>query len=185
MFKQIYILFIAILLTGCTSANTAQLSFDKGMESQINVREALFVKAWGLNTALATEGRKKWENGAKLAVLEKSQDKNISTNDAKDIIENFSAEIAQDNIVITENFAYLSFLLLAGERADQFLNNVDFFIESKKPIWSHLGFAAKESTEFFVNEIKMWEPLIRNIQELVPETVLNILKNQFVAKQGV
>jgi len=164
--------FLALLvLAGCSAADRAQLSLEQGTRINVDVRTAFFVKSWGLNRALITEAREKWIGEAANAILDRSVDGKLDRNDAMEILAKLNHDIGQDEAVVSESFAYLAFLLIAGERADQYLGQVDTFLESQKPIWMHLSEEGKEVTPELLREIEMWRPLIRDIEKMIPKTL--------------
>jgi len=165
-----YILFLMCLsLCGCSGARKAQLSLDRGTKAHLDVRTAFFVKAWGLNRALITEARHKWIGEAASAILENSKDGLIERQKVLEILATLNNDIGKDEAVVSESFAYLAFLLIAGERADQYLTQVDSYLESKKPIWQHLSRRSRETGKDIINEIEAWKPLIKDIEKLVPK----------------
>ena len=168
---NVYAVILLICLSGCQAASRAQYSLSKGMKVNIDVRTAFFVKAWGLNRALITEAREKWVGQAANSILEKAQDGKIETSQAMEVIAKINQDIGQDEAVISESFAYLAFLLVAGERADQYLNQVDGFLESKKPIWNHLLSDSHDTAKDILEEVKRWKPLIRDIESMIPKSL--------------
>ncbi len=163
---------ILVSVFGCgRGANKAQISLDRGMNSGGDVRTAFFVKSWGLNRALITEARQKWVSQASIAILEAAQNGTIESGRAREIVSKLEEELGKDEAVTSENFAYLAFLLMAGERSDQYLGQVDMYLESRKPIWKHLLRQSRENLEDIADELKAWEPLIKNLKNILPEGV--------------
>ena len=160
--------FLVILLTGCQGANRAQVSLAAGMSTNAEVRQALFVKSWTLNRALITESRQKWISEAEKQIAAG----NLSVEEAAKILVELNRNIGLDESVTSENFAYLTYLLVAGERADQYLGQVDQYLESKKPIWKHLLKHGRKTGEELVEEVEAWGPLIGNIRNVIPKSLL-------------
>jgi len=156
-------------LCGCSGAKKAQLSLERGTKVHLDVRTAFFVKAWGLNRALITEARHKWIGRAADSVLNNTDSNGlIKREKVLEIIAILNRDIGQDEAVVSESFAYLAFLLIAGERADQYLAQVDSYLESKKPIWQHLSRRSRDTGKEIISEIEAWKPLIQDIEKLVP-----------------
>jgi len=155
-------LFILCFLIGGCSASKAQISLDKGMEHNTQTKQALFIKAWGLNRALNNESRQKWLARATIDVLKHSQDGQISAEEAESILSNLEEEMGRDEIVISKNFAYLIFLLINGERVDQYFIQVDYYLEKNKSIWYHLYqiLFPKPKIVEKNKELENWEQLI-------------------------
>ena len=163
--KNIFLLLLIFTTSGCNASGRAQESLDAGMRLGIDVRTAFFIKAWTLNRALITEARRKWIGDAANAILEKSKDEFISTKEVMQILGKLNQDIGQDEAIVTESFAYLAFLLVAGERADQYLGQVDIYLESQKPIWKFLSKHGRETATDALKELKAWKPLIKNIDQ--------------------
>jgi hypothetical protein len=170
--------YLAALLVsmGCgQSMKVARESFDRGTDVNEQVRSAFFAKAWGLNRALITESRKKWINEATLSILDAAAEGQIGTDRAREIVSQLETELGTDEVAASQNFAYLAFLLTLGERADAELGNVDFFIESQRPIWSSGSETARNTARDMEAEIKAWEPLVRDIRSILPKALIDQL----------
>jgi len=165
--KHFIMIIICLFLCGCNGASKAQISLERGLSAHMDVRTAFFIKSWGLNRALITEARHKWIGRAANSVLE-SVDENglIKREKVLDILATLNQDIGQDEAIVSESFAYLAFLLIAGERADQYLSQVDSYLESKKPIWKHLSKSSRDSTSGILREIEAWKPLIKDIEKI-------------------
>lgn len=160
--------FLVMLLSGCQGANRAQKSLTAGMSVNAEVRQALFIKSWTLNRALITESRQKWVGEAEKQIAAG----NLTIEEASKILIELSRNIGLDESTTSENFAYLTYLLVAGERADQYFGQVDQYLESKKPVWKHLLKSGRETGEEIVEEVEAWKPLIRNIRNVIPKSLL-------------
>lgn len=162
-------LFILIGITGCGgSAQMAQNSLDKSSDLNGQVRDAYFVKAWGLNRALATESREKNVAQAKLKVAKGELD-------ADKALDFLSEAMRKDETVLTSNFGFLSMLQVAGERADQAADVADSYIEASKPMWKHIFGSARDGIKQVRNEYKAWEPIIGDAKNFIVNLV-NSLK---------
>lgn len=170
-----YLMIMALLVAGCTTANKAQVSLDKGMITQQDVRGALFVKAWGMNRALITESRQKWVNEATISILENAASGNVPQDKAREIIKKLETELGKDEAATSESFAYLAFLMVVGERGDQYLSNVDTYLESRKPMWEHLSRSGATTVDDLKQELKEWEPLIGDLYKSIPITLIKQL----------
>lgn len=168
-YKIMCIGFLVMSLTGCQGANRAQQSLIAGMNTNAEVRQALFVKSWTLNRALITESRQKWVGEAEKQIAAG----NLSVEEAAKILVELNRNIGLDESVTSENFAYLTYLLVAGERADQYFGQVDQYLEAKKPIWRHLFKSGRETGEEVVDEIEAWKPLIGSIRNVIPDSLLS------------
>jgi len=166
-YKSMCVGFLVVLLTGCQGANRAQVSLAAGMNTNSEVRQALFVKSWTLNRALITESRQKWINDAEKQIAAG----NLSVEEAAKILVDLNRNMGLDESVTSENFAYLTYLLVTGERADQYLGQVDMYLESKKPIWKHLFKHGRKTGEELVDEVEAWGPLIRDIGNVIPKSL--------------
>lgn len=163
---------LVLFFGGCSSSQrVAQEGFDKGTRGENNVRDAFFAKGWGLNRSLITESRLKFLAQAQVAMLKARHgaDGVVGLNDMETILKDFERELGEDEVVTSENFAYLAFLMEMGERADDYLSNVDIFLEAKKPIWKRLSSSSREGTKNVAEEYKAWEPLIRNLKKHLDE----------------
>ena len=120
---------------GCAqSAKLAQHSFDRGMEAQRGVRDALFVKGWGMTRIAGQEANNKEVALAKVDLLRAQLDKTFSPEKSEAILDKLGGRIAANEPLTSKSFAWLAFLMQQGERADQMLGNVDFYLESQHPI---------------------------------------------------
>ena len=119
--KIVCIVFLVSLLVGCQGANRAQDSLAAGMKINAEVRQAFFIKSWGLNRALITESRRGWFNEAEKQITAGD----LSAEEITKILVKLNDNIGKDEAVVSENFAYLSYLLITGERADQYLAQAD------------------------------------------------------------
>ena len=158
-------------MCGCSYADKAQISLERGQQAHLDVRTAFFVKSWGLNRALITEARHKWISKAAETILQKSNNGLIDRQSAMDILAQLNHDIGEDEAVVSESFAYLAFLLIAGERADQYLSQVDSYLESQKPVWRYFSGQTRQTTKDFIQEIEAWKPLIKDIQKLTPQSL--------------
>lgn len=158
-------LFILCCFIGGCGASKAQISLNQGIEHNAQTKQALFIKAWGLNRALNNESRQKWLAQATVDVLKRSQEGQISTEEAESILSGLEKEIGKDEVVISKNFAYITFLLINGERADQYLAQVDYYLEKNKPIWYHLYQILRQKPEVVEDnkELENWQQLMGNI----------------------
>lgn len=149
----------------------AQESLATGQDSNLEIRNAFFAKSWGLNRALITESRRGYLSEAKLAILRNSGGA-VDTETAINILDTLVSKLAADEIVASENFAYLSFLMVMGERADSYLDQAYGFIEAQKPIWMRGSLLRSAITEA-TTEIEAWTVLLGGVlpklRNLVPE----------------
>lgn len=157
-----------MLLTGCQGANRAQISLAEGNKVNSEVRQAFFIKSWTMNRALITEAREKWVAKAEKQIFTG----NLTTEEAVQILVELNKNIGLDEAVTSENFAYLTYLLVAGERADQYFGQVDQYLEARKPIWKHLFRHGRTTTTEIVEEIEVWKPIIKNIGDVIPKSLL-------------
>jgi len=163
-----------LLVVGCgRSINVAEDSLSRYVKVNDEVRTALFVKAWGLNRAAITESRQKLTKTAELALVESAQDGKVDASIARNVVSNLETELGKDEVVSSENFAYLSFLMVAGERADSLGGNVEFYLESQKPIWKQLSSEAKHGVDSIVAEFDAWGKIISSLKSLLPDTWTN------------
>lgn len=167
-YKMILIGFLATLLVGCQGATRAQISLAAGMSTNAAVSQAFFVKSWTLNRALITESRQKWINEAEKQIAIG----NLSAEETTKILVELNRNIGLDEAVTSENFAYLTYLLIASERADQYLGQVDQYLEAQKPIWKHLFRHGRTTITEIVEEIEAWKPIIGNIRKVIPKSLL-------------
>ena len=166
--KIMFMCFLLVLFTGCQGASKAQDSLAVGMKINAEVRQAFFIKAFTLNRALITESRQKWINEAK----KQTATGVLTAKEIAKVLAELNRNLGLDESITSENFGYLSYLLVAGERADQYLAQADIFIESQKPIWKHLSKSGRKTGEEVVEEIEAWQPLIRNIRSVIPKSLL-------------
>lgn len=155
-------LFILCCLIGGCGASKAQVSLNKGIEHNAQIKQTLLVQAWGLNRALNNESRQKWIGRARIDVLKCSQEGRITIEEAESILCNLGKEIGLDEIIVSKNFAYLAFLLINGERADQYLSQVDYYLEKNKSIWYHLYQILFQKSDTIKNdkELEKWQQLM-------------------------
>jgi hypothetical protein len=168
MKKLLLSLFLITLLCSCTSSyKTAQKSIDRYYQVEEQTRQAFFVKSWGLNRALGNEARQKWVLRAELDITKLEKEGKLNSDNVAMVLQKLNNELSTDETVISENFAYLSFLLVAGEKNTKYLDIVDQFIESKKPIFHQLVNTVEDSFSDFEPIIEAWKPIISNIANLV------------------
>lgn len=157
------ILFVSLLaVAGCgRSTNIAQDSLKRGSDSNYSVRHAMYTQAWGLNRAVITESREKLLAQAKLAVAkgEKTADEALT---------DMAKEIGLDEVTTSGNFAYLTLLLVAGERADAMSGLADEYIESEKPMWKQTSQQARAGTKDAVDELEKWKPVLSDLATRMP-----------------
>jgi hypothetical protein len=179
------ILTAVILIGGCgQSSKIARQAYDRGTEQESQIRAAMFTKAWGLNRALITEARQKWLDEAKIEIFKAGQAGTISPDKAVEIVAKFETELGKDEAVSSENFAYLAYMLVLADRTDEMLGNVDFYLESQKPIWQQFSAEAKGSARDAMSEIESWKPLIKDIEKALPTQLLDGLKTMSGAAIG-
>lgn len=160
---------------GCASFRLAQESLAAGQDSHLEIRTAFFVKAWGMNRALSTESRRGYVAEAKLAILESSGGINgtVDSATAMQALDALASELAEDEIAISENFAYIALLAVIGERADSYLDQAYGFIEAQKPIWMR-GEQARAAVAEVGTEIEAWAVLVGDaidrLRPLLPAT---------------
>lgn len=177
---------IAILIIGLVtfcgcgqSWKTAITAFDRGTATSDSVSTAYFVKAWGLNRALITESRQKWVKECQLRLMRAEKESKLDLAKMEETLAFLESEIGKDEAVVSQNFAYLSYLLVMHERSQQMLGNVDFKLEADKPILLSASEQAREGIADAQAEIKLWEPLIGSLGQTIPD----ILKRS--AQRGV
>jgi len=162
--KNLIIILTALLfvcLAGCSaSLDVAKESYDRAMQANQQVRHALFAQAWGMNRALITESRDKYVAKTELAIVDASKNGVVDVSTARQSVHNLSRDLGQDEVVASQNFAYLSFLLMAGERADQMMGNVDSYLAAQQPIWRSLLHTAQHEVGVGQSEWAFWEPLV-------------------------
>ncbi len=166
-YKIMSIGFLVMLFTGCQGANRAQVSLAAGNKANSEVRQAFFIKSWTLNRALITEAREKWVSKAEKQMATG----NLTVEEAAQILIELNKNIGLDEAVTSENFAYLTYLLVAGERADQYFGQVDQYLEARKPIWKHLFRHGRTTTTEIVEEIEAWKPILENIRDVIPKSL--------------
>jgi hypothetical protein len=149
------------------SAERAQNSLQRGLHHNRQTRQALFNQAWGLNRALNNESRQKWLAHATVDVLKRSQEGKITTEEAGSILSSLKEEMGRDEVVISKNFAYITFLLINGERADQYFSQVDYYLEKNKSIWYHLCQILFEKLDVVEDNkgLEKWQQLTGNMGE--------------------
>lgn len=174
--KKLSILF-CLIFTGCaTSPKIARQALDKGMKANQEIDQAFFVKSWGLNRALITESREKWIARSQLEILKQSTNGALTYDQVSELIENLNKNLGEDEIVTSENFAYLSFLLSSSEIAQGYLDIVDYFVQSERPMIEHLLKSGKEDINDTIEEISSWESLIGNIKDKIPKFLKNVVE---------
>ena len=173
--KKLFVL--CLFLTGCaTSPRIAQEALTKGQRANQQVTQAFFVKGWGLNRALITEARQKWIYETQLNLLRAAANGTVKVEDVDRLVTNLNDQLGQDEIVTSENFAYLTFLLSSSETAQGYLDIVDFFIEAEKPMISHLLKTGKEDINDTVDEVTSWGSIISNIKDKIPKFIKEVVK---------
>ena|GEM_PF-6904439 len=176
MMKQTvsFALVCALMLSGCSSMRLAQESLAIGQDSNLEIRNAFLAKSWGLNRALITESRRGYVAEAKLAILANAggPDGTVDSAAVVEAIDALAAELAADEIVSSENFAFLALLAVMGERADSYLDQAYGFIEAQKPIWSR-GDQLRTAIMDATTEIEAWGALLGGVlpklKGLIPE----------------
>lgn len=167
MKKSIFCLLLT-MIAGCSNANKiAQTSLDRAVEYNADVRMAFFTKAWILNRALIKESREKFIAQLSNKILQSSEEGKINTQVATEALETLSQEVGNDEAVASENFAYLVYLLVVGERSEKYIDNVDFYLESKKPIWKKLFSNARNTIKEGIDEVEKWKPLVKQLQSVL------------------
>ncbi|KKK84730.1 hypothetical protein LCGC14_2780370, partial [marine sediment metagenome] len=154
-YKMVFISFLAILFVGCQGASRAQDSLATGMSVNAAVSQAFFVKSWTLNRALITESRQRWISEAEKQIATG----NLSAEEAAKILVDLNNNIGLDEAITSENFAYLTYLLVPNERANQYFAQADIFMEARKPVWKHLFKASRQTGGEILEEIEAWQPL--------------------------
>jgi hypothetical protein len=163
-----------LILTGCGQSNkAARQAYDRGTDVNEQVRQAFFVKSWGLNRALITEARRKWVNEATIGMLEAVAEGKIDAKRAREIVSKLETDLGEDETIASQNFAYLAFLLTLGERADAELGNVDFYLEAQRPIWSTGSETVRGTAADVAAEIKAWEPLVKDLRAVLPNSLID------------
>ena len=166
--KIMFMCFLLVLFAGCQGASRAQDSLAVGMKINAEVRQAFFIKAFTLNRALITESRQKWINEAK----KQTATGVLTAKEIAKVLAELNRNLGLDESITSENFGYLSYLLVTGERADQYLGQADLFLESKKPIWRHLSKQGRKTVAEVLDEAEAWSPIIRNIRSVIPKSLL-------------
>jgi len=173
--KKLFVL--CLFLTGCaTSPKIAQEALTKGQKANQQITQAFFIKGWGLNRALITEARQKWVYETQLNLLRATANGTVKIEDVDKLVANLNDQLGKDEIITSENFAYLSFLLSSSETAQGYLDIVDFFIEAEKPMIEHLLKSGKEDVNDTVDEISSWGAIIGNIKDKIPKFIKEIVK---------
>jgi len=168
---------LCLFLTGCaTSPKIAQEALTKGQKANQQVTQAFFIKGWGLNRALITEARQKWIYETQLNLLRATTNGTVKIEDVDKLIINLNNQIGQDEVITSSNFAYLSFLLNSSEAASAYLDIVDFFIESSKPMVEHLLKSGKEDINETTEELASWGSIIGNLKDQIPKFLKNIVQ---------
>jgi len=144
MRKVLFSVVVAVAMAasaGCMkqSPKLAQHSFDRGMDAQRGVRNALFVKGWGMTRIAGQEANNKEVALAKVDLLRSQLDKTFSPEKSEAILDRLGGRIAANEPLVSKSFAWLAFLMQQGERADTMLGNVDFYLESQHPIWQQVS----------------------------------------------
>jgi hypothetical protein len=166
-------LMVLASLLGCTGSwKHATNAFDRSNQVEDSVVNAFFLQGWGMNRALITEAREKFEAQAKLALERSNVNGQVSTTQAAYVIDNFSTELGTNEIVTSQNFAYMAMLMTLYERAESLEGSVDFYLASKKPLLLSLSEEARENLDVIGTEINKWKPVIGNLIYLVPKTLL-------------
>ena len=169
-----FALVCVLLLSGCSSMRLAQESLATGQDANLEIRNAFLAKSWGLNRALITESRRGYVAEAKLAILENTggPDGTVDSAAAMQAIDALAAELAADEVVTSENFAYLALLAVMGERADSYLDQAYGFIEAQKPIWMR-GDQLRSAVTEAGTELEAWLALVGDalakLRGLIPE----------------
>jgi len=173
--KKLFIL--CLFLTGCaTSPKIAQEALSKGQRANSQIDQAFFIKGWSLNRALSTESREKWIAQTQLNLLRAAANGTVAVSDVDKLIDNLNSQLGQDEVVLSENFAYLSFLLSSSEVAQGYLDVTDFFIESSKPMLEHLLKSGKDDLNETANEVASWGSLIGNIKDKLPKFLKGVVQ---------
>lgn len=168
----LFALIVAVCCTGCSQSwKDAKYAFDRGTKHSDDVSTALFVKGWGMNRALITESRSKWVKEAQLKMMRAKEAGLVTQEKVEEIINFLDSEIGKDEAVTSQNFAYLSYCLVQHERAQQMLGNVDFKLESDKPIFLSASEQARASAEDAKSEIDLWVPLIGSLSTSIPASM--------------
>ena len=158
----------ATLSTGCAqSAKIAQVSFDRGMEVQRDVREALFTKGWGMTRIAGHEANSKAVAEAKVDLLRAQLDGTFTPEKSEEILDGLAQRIANNEPPVSKSFAWLSFLMVQGERADAMLGNVDYYLESQRPIWSQVSEQVPGTLEDAKQAYENWKDVIGPVWDAV------------------
>lgn len=181
----LFVLMMLFATAGCgRSLELATQSYDRSVSANEQVRHAMFIKAWGINRALITEARIKWMNEAIIHVLKAQGNGVISAEAAEEAIRTFENELGKDEAVASENFAYLSFLLLAGERADQLSGNVETYLASQTPIWKSGSKELQDGVRHLTSEIEIWKPILGDLKKALPASLIQNLTEIFPIPSG-
>lgn len=152
---------VMLASTGCHQGpKLAQHSFDRGMQAQRDVRESLFVKAWGMNRIAGAEANGKAAAEAKVALLRAQLDGTFSPEVSEKIIEELADRIAHNEPLTTKGFAFLAFLMQQGELADAMLGNVDFYLQSQHGIIEQLSDQVPGTVDDMERAYGKWKDLL-------------------------
>jgi hypothetical protein len=153
---------VAVALSaGCAqSAKLAQHSYDRGMDAQRGVRNALFVKGWGMTRIAGQEANNKELALAKVDLLRSQLDKTFSPEKSEEILDRLGDRIAHNEPLVSKSFAWLSFLMQQGDKADEMLGNVDFYLESQHPIWQQLSEQVPGTMDDAKQAFESWKDLL-------------------------
>ncbi len=150
-----------IPLSGCNQApKLAQHSFDRGMQVQRDVRESLFVKAWGMNRIAGAEANGKAAANAKLALLRAQLNGTFSPEVSESIIDELADRVARNEPLTTKGFAWLAFLMQQGEKADAMMGNVDFYLQSQHGIIEQISDQIPGTVEDMERSFGKWKDLL-------------------------
>jgi len=130
-----------VLSAGCAaqSPKLAQRSYDRGMDVERGVRNSLFVKGWGMTRIAGQEANNKEVALAKVDLLRSQLDGTFNPKRSEEILDSLGNKIAANEPMVSKSFAWLSVLMQQGDKADEMMGNVDFFIESKRPAWEQVS----------------------------------------------
>ena len=154
---------------GCMkqSPKLAQHSFDRGMGAQRGVRDALFVKGWGMTRIAGQEANGKELAMAKVALLRAQLDGSFSPQKSEEILDKLGDRVAANEPLVSKSFAWLAFLMQQGERADQMLGNVDFFLESQRPIWQQMSEQAPGAMDDAKQAYESWKGVLGPVWDAI------------------
>jgi hypothetical protein len=155
-----------LFVVGCgQSFKKAQIALDKSYKSDDEITQAFFIKSWGMNRALITESREKFVAQAKLVLAKNPQ---LSP---EDILNSLNEELGKDEVSTSENFAYLSLLMIAKERANGWKDIIDQYIESNKPILSQLSAQVSPGYEDFKANLGVWKPILSDAEQMFGQAI--------------